>query len=269
ESGVWADDSHLTNYFLQVNEELLCYELAHQVMPRMQTGWTKQVMETETAVWQTLDQHLYTPYFDASVVADTLAALPNNAHLFAGNSLSVRHLDQYGRASAQHLHIYGNRGASGIDGNTSTALGIAAATGQPTVAILGDITFYHDLNGLLPLLAQRRSGTEAEAAKFRSPIPNFTIVLLNNNGGGIFHRLPVRNIEPPFTDLFITPHGFDFSGVSQMYGLAHLRPQSRAEFQAALTASLQGGTPTLIEVQTDGEQDDARRRELNAIVNTR
>ncbi len=254
ENGVWADDSHLTTHFLQVNEELLCYELAHQVTPRMQTEWTKQMMARETAVWQTLDQHLYDPYFDASVVADTVAALPNNAHLFAGNSLAVRHVDQFARPSAQHLHLYGNRGASGIDGNTSTALGIAAASRQPTVALLGDITFFHDLNGLLPI------------ANLQSPISNLTIVLLNNNGGGIFNRLPVRNFEPPFTNLFITPHGLDFSGVIQMYGLAHIRPQSRADFQAALGESIRSGAPTVIEVQTDGVADDDRRRALNALI---
>ncbi len=155
ENGVWADDSHLTTRFLQLNEELLCYELAHLVTPRMSTDWTRQVMATETAVWQTLDQHLYDPYFDASVVADTVAALPDNAQLFIGNSLPIRHVDQWARPSARHLRVFGNRGASGIDGNTSTALGIAAATRLPTVAILGDITFFHDLNGLLPLLKRQ------------------------------------------------------------------------------------------------------------------
>jgi len=100
-----------------------------------------------------------------------------------------------------------------------------------------------------------------------SPFPPVTIVLLNNNGGGIFHRLPVRAIEPPFTDLFITPHGLDFSGVIQMYGLAHIRPQSRAEFQASLRESIRSSTPTVIELQTDGSEDDVRRRELNEIIN--
>ena len=273
ENGVWADDSHLTTTFLRVNEELFCYELAHQITPRMQTGWTKRVMATETAVWRTLDQHLYAPYFDASAIADTVAALPDNTNLFAGNSLAVRHVDQFARPSTQHLHLYGNRGASGIDGNTSTALGIAAASKQPTVALLGDITFYHDLNGLLMLKDEGRRMKDETAVHHspftihHSPFPPVTIVLLNNNGGGIFHRLPVRAIEPPFTDLFITPHGLDFSGVIQMYGLAHIRPQSRAEFQASLRESIRSSTPTVIELQTDGSEDDVRRRELNEIIN--
>ncbi len=254
ESGVWADDSHLTSHFWQLNEELLCYELAHQVTPRLRTAWTQEVMATETAVWQALDQHLYAPYFDASAVADTVAALPDNSQLFVGNSLPIRHVDQWARPSARHLRVFGNRGASGIDGNTSTALGLAAATHLPTVAILGDITFFHDLSGLLPLANRQSSNI------------NFTIVLLNNNGGGIFHRLPVRNIDPPFTGLFITPHNLDFSGVIQMYGLTHLRPQSRADFQAALQNSITSNTPTVIEVQTSGVADDARRREINQIL---
>ncbi|MBE2198680.1 MAG: 2-succinyl-5-enolpyruvyl-6-hydroxy-3-cyclohexene-1-carboxylic-acid synthase [Anaerolinea sp.] len=268
ENGVWADDSHLTTYFLQVNEELLCYELAHQATPRMNTDWTRQVMERETAVWHALDQHLYDPYFDASAAADVLAALPDNTHLFVGNSLPIRHVDQWGRPSTQQLHLYGNRGASGIDGNTSTALGIAAASGQPTVALLGDITFYHDLNGLFMLKEEGRGKKDEAPSSIvnrQSSIGNVTIILLHNNGGGIFHRLPVRSIEPPFTDLFITPHGLDFSGVIQMYGLAHVRPQTRAEFQSALSASLHSSTPTVIELQTNSTADDARRRELMEI----
>ena len=272
ENGLWADDSHLTTHFWQVNEELLCYELAHQLIPRMQTEWTRQVMDRETAVWHTLDQHLYTPYCDASIIADTVATLPDNSHLLVGNSLAVRHVDQFARPSTRHLHLYGNRGASGIDGNTSTALGIAAASRQPTVALLGDITFFHDLNGLLMLKGAGEKGKE-ETAVSHSPLtirpsqfPSMTIVLLNNNGGGIFHRLPVRQIEPPFTDLFLTPHGLDFSGVIQMYGLAHNRPQSRADFQAALAASLHSPTPTVIELQTNSTSDDGRRRALNQLV---
>lgn len=254
ENGVWADDSHLTTLFLQVNEELLCYELAHEVIPRLGTAWTKQVMAVETAVWQTLTSHLYDPYFDAAVVNDVVSNLPDNTHLFAGNSLAVRHLDQFAQPSLRHLHVYGNRGASGIDGNTSTALGIAAAAAQPTVALLGDITFYHDLNGLLAVRGAK------------SAIGNITIVLLNNNGGGIFHRLPVRNIEPPFTELFLTPHGLDFSGVVQMYGLAHVRPNGRAEFQNALMESVTSNTPTVIELQTNSAADDTRRRALIEIT---
>lgn len=271
ENGVWADDSHLTTRFLQLNEELLCYELAHLVTPRMRTDWTRQVMATETAVWQTLDQHLYDPYFDASVVADTVAALPDNAQLFIGNSLPIRHVDQWARPSARHLRVFGNRGASGIDGNTSTALGIAAATRLPTVALLGDITFYHDLNGLLMLkdaggrMKDEATVNHSQFTIYHSQFSSMTIVLLNNNGGGIFHRLPIRNIEPPFTELFITPHGLDFSDVTRMYGLAHLRPQTRAGFQAALNESLRSSTPTVIEVQTNGATDDARRRELNQL----
>ncbi|MCA9969943.1 MAG: hypothetical protein KC425_07000, partial [Anaerolineales bacterium] len=260
-SGAWADDSHRTTWLLQVDETALCLALAPELYPRMHTAWTRQLLATETAVWQALDQHLFDPYFDASVVADTVAALPDGARLFAGNSLPVRHLDQWARPSTRHLLAYANRGASGIDGNVSTALGIGAASSSraPLVALLGDITFYHDLNGLLAVRG-------AAIRNPKSEMGNLTIVLLNNNGGGIFRRLPVQNIEPPFTDLFVTPHGLDFSGVIGMYGLAHERPQSRAAFQAALAASLANDVPTVIEVRTDGEQDEARRREVGRMV---
>jgi 2-succinyl-5-enolpyruvyl-6-hydroxy-3-cyclohexene-1-carboxylate synthase len=97
-------------------------------------------------------------------------------------------------------------GASGIDGQVSTALGIGAATGEHVYAILGDITFYHDMNGLLAI---KRNNVSA------------TFIVINNNGGGIFERLPIREFEPYHTEYFLTPHGLTFEHAAAMYGLEY------------------------------------------------
>jgi 2-succinyl-5-enolpyruvyl-6-hydroxy-3-cyclohexene-1-carboxylate synthase len=188
--------------------------------------------------------------------------------------LPIRHLDQYGRAQAKPLFAYASRGASGIDGNLSTALGIHSIRQQPLVAVVGDITFYHDMNGLLQLASGKFASGQLTTSD--APIahqPPATIVLLNNNGGGIFNRLPVANIDPPFTDLFLTPHGLDFEPVARMYGLDFVRvngePEAasgRDQFRQQFTISIQGNTPRLIEVRTNGKQDDARRKEINQVV---
>lgn len=105
-----------------------------------------------------------------------------------------------GAPKAQPLTVFGNRGASGIDGVTSTALGIAAASDDSLVLITGDVAFYHDMNGLLAIK--------------QHDLNNVTIVLLNNNGGGIFRRLPIAKFEPEFTPLFLTPHDLGFQSCS-------------------------------------------------------
>ena len=98
-----------------------------------------------------------------------------------------------------------------------------------------------------------------------------TIVLLNNDGGSIFRRLPVAKFEPQFTPLFLTPHGLDFSHVAQLYGLHHLRAADHDTFAAVFAQSVNGNIPTIIEVQTDGatdyqHQQAVGQKVLNAIA---
>jgi 2-succinyl-5-enolpyruvyl-6-hydroxy-3-cyclohexene-1-carboxylate synthase len=287
ENGMWADDSHRTTHFIQANETAVCQHLLTRLPQRENVEWVTAVTQTDQRTWQALENALYEPYFDGAVVADVLDLIPPEATLFMGNSLPIRHLDQYGRAQAKPLFAYANRGASGIDGNLSTALGIHAIRQQPLVAVVGDITFYHDMNGLLQVASgkwasgkwQVASGQVAsddlQPATCNLPL---VIVLLNNNGGGIFNRLPVANLDPPFTNLFLTPHGLDFEPAVRMYGLdfvrvngercgSHTAASGRAQFRQQFTISLQSNTPRVIEVRTDGKQDDARRREINQIVN--
>jgi 2-succinyl-5-enolpyruvyl-6-hydroxy-3-cyclohexene-1-carboxylate synthase len=167
----------------------------------------------------------------------------------------VRHLDQFGASTHQPIHIFGNRGASGIDGVTSTALGIAATSDAPLVLITGDVAFYHDMNGLLAIKQHN--------------LRNVTIVLLNNNSGSIFRRLPIAKFEPQFTPLFLTPHDLDFSHVAQLYGLNYICTNERETFQTAFQQSVTGNTPTLIEVQTDGVSDQQHQQAFSQqVVNT-
>mgnify|MGYP001814770512 FL=1 len=190
--------------------------------------------------------------FDGAVVAALLHRLPPQTKLFVGNSLAIRHVDQFGRPLAIPLQLFANRGASGIDGNISTGLGIAAASSGLTVLLVGDLTFYHDNNGLLALQKLIQG--------------QVIIVLLNNNGGGIFRRLPVSQIEPPFEALFLTPHDLDFSHLAAMYGLLHFRAADLNSFKAALESTLAGDSSSIIEVQSDSEKDEQVRQEIISAV---
>jgi 2-succinyl-5-enolpyruvyl-6-hydroxy-3-cyclohexene-1-carboxylate synthase len=249
ESGVWADDLHRTTDFIQADSLEFIAGLYTDEPYRETSEWLGRWLALETAHWQIVGQALNSgDDFDAAFIYDLIEALPSEAHLFVGNSLPIRHVDQFGRPSAKNLHVFGNRGASGIDGNVSTALGVASQTGEPLVLLVGDVTFYHDMNGLF--------------AVKNLDLRNVTIVLMNNNGGGIFNRLPISGYDPAFTDLFIMPHGLNFEHAARLYGLDFVSTERRAEFRQLLSESVGSGRPRIIEVRTDIQHDEMRRKQV-------
>ncbi|MCY4078734.1 MAG: 2-succinyl-5-enolpyruvyl-6-hydroxy-3-cyclohexene-1-carboxylic-acid synthase [Caldilineaceae bacterium] len=254
-SGVWGDDSHRVNSFLQVDEALFCIEVAERCR-RGLGDWGASVLAADERCQQRQEQFLRANWFDVSAVAAAVKALPDDSSLFVGNSLPVRHLDQFSRPDRKRIHVYGNRGASGIDGIVSSALGAAAADrARPSLLIIGDVSFYHDMNGLMAI---RRHGLE-----------NVTVLLLNNGGGGVFRRLPIAEDSARFEKLFLTPTGLDFSRAASLYGLAYrcIHEQERITLDEALCASIHDGGPTVIEVRTDGARDEQLRRKLIQSLN--
>ncbi len=256
-NGVWADDSHRTTWFLQADEAETCRQLTARLQPRPLSDWADQLLTIEAKTWQKIATAMQDIYFDGAIVVDVVKNLPDDSVLVIGNSLPVRHLDQWARPYPKNIRVFGNRGASGIDGNISTSLGVAAAAGQPVTLIVGDITFYHDMNGLLAASSEWQVVSTSHQQPATS---NLTIVILNNNGGGIFRRLPVSQIEPPFTDLFLTPHGLEFEHVARLYGLDYTRVDNRQAFREVFTQSKP--TPHIIEVVTNGRSDQEKRLEI-------
>jgi 2-succinyl-5-enolpyruvyl-6-hydroxy-3-cyclohexene-1-carboxylate synthase len=144
--------------------------------------------------------------------------------------------------------IYFNRGANGIDGTLSTALGVAHATHRPTVLYTGDLALLHDQNGFL-------------AARELPKGASLTIVLINNNGSGIFEHLPISQFNPPFERFFATPQNVDFEKLAALYGLDYRRPATWPEFSKALLPLPKRGI-RLIELRTDRKRDAAFRSKL-------
>jgi 2-succinyl-5-enolpyruvyl-6-hydroxy-3-cyclohexene-1-carboxylate synthase len=248
ENGVWADDTHQTTHFWQCAVAGADGLLAQSVPTRLTSDWLAGWQGVEQAAWDKTEAYLAEHFFDATAVSLLLQTLPPHTNLLIGNSLPIRHVDQFGRAQGKPLTLFGNRGASGIDGTISTAVGIASLDpSRPTVLLVGDVTFYHDLNGLLALR--------------QNNIQNLSILLLNNGGGGIFNRLPVATYEPAFTPLFRTPHHLQFAHAAALFGLGYVQVHGRD----SLLEALQGdwlAQPTLLEVVTDNQGDEAKRRGL-------
>jgi 2-succinyl-5-enolpyruvyl-6-hydroxy-3-cyclohexene-1-carboxylate synthase len=214
-------------------------------------GWTERVMAAESRYWEAVDEFDADGLMEGDVVAAAADDAPDPATVFVSNSMPVRDLDRFARPRAADLTVLGNRGASGIDGVTSSALGAGSATDDPLVLITGDLAYYHDSNGLLAL---ERCGVDA------------TVVLLNNDGGGIFHMLPIEAFDPPFTGQFKTPHGLDFAPTGDTYDLEFYRVETLSAFRDAYGQSLDSPGTQVIEVRTDAERSHRERERLEERV---
>ncbi|OXS13555.1 2-succinyl-5-enolpyruvyl-6-hydroxy-3-cyclohexene-1-carboxylic-acid synthase [Zobellella denitrificans] len=158
--------------------------------------------------------------------------------LMVGNSMAARLLNMAGSPGPGPTRVMANRGASGIDGLIATAYGFAQSGAEPTTLVLGDISALHDLNSL--------------ALLGRSRVP-LVLILLNNNGGGIFNLLPVPEEDGLLEEYYRLPHGLDFARAAALFGLSYAAPASLAEFDRTYRRALDGGA-TLIEVRVPERQ---------------
>ena len=164
--------------------------------------------------------------------------------------MPIRDLDAFGHPRDESARVFANRGASGIDGVVSTAFGIASQVEGPTVCVIGDVAFFHDQNGLL-------WSRENDA--------RVVFVLIDNDGGGIFHRLPISEHEPHFTRFFATPHGFGFEHAAKAQGV-DFRDSEIGEFGSSLAEALVSGETSIVRVRTDRETNHRRRLEVEEAV---
>ncbi|MEU0569192.1 2-succinyl-5-enolpyruvyl-6-hydroxy-3-cyclohexene-1-carboxylic-acid synthase [Nonomuraea sp. NPDC005983] len=180
---------------------------------------------------------------------DLVDALPNGALLFCGSSMPIRDLDQAMRPR-RGIRLLANRGASGIDGLVSTAMGAALAHNGPSYALLGDLSFLHDQNGLI--------------LGPREPRPDLCLVVVNNDGGGIFSLLPQAGLRDPFERVFGTPHGVDLGYAVAATGT----PYALVEDLSDLPKSMRGEGPRVVEVRTDREANVAVHARLRDAAHT-
>ena len=162
--------------------------------------------------------------------------MPHEGQILVANSMSIRDMDYFWATGRSQAMVYGNRGTNGIDGTVSTALGLST-NGKPTVMVTGDLSFFHDLNGL---------------AIGKTHGMNLTIILHNNDGGGIFQYLPQKGTDD-FDYLFNTPQGIDYSGLATMYGLDYVKVTTNAELELAMKQYIGTEGIHIIEVPTSKE----------------
>jgi 2-succinyl-5-enolpyruvyl-6-hydroxy-3-cyclohexene-1-carboxylate synthase len=195
-------------------------------------------------------------WFEGAVFAALAQILPDGATLFAGNSMPVRDLDSFFPAIDRDVRLFANRGANGIDGVASTALGMAAVQSGPVVLVVGDLSFYHDMNGLL-------------AAKLHAL--DATIVVLDNDGGGIFSFLPQASVVPHdrFEQLFGTPTGLDPARVAALYDAEFIRPESPDALAEDLAAAVLRPGLKIVAIRTERAENVRQHRAIWDGVATR
>ena len=209
--------------------------------------WVAAGRSVRAAIDEVLDEAA--TLTEPGVARDVTAALPGGAALAVASSMPIRDVDLT-MHPRDGLRVVANRGVSGIDGFVSTAIGVATVHDGPTWALAGDLSLLHDVNGLLT-----------------GPGADLTVVVVNNDGGGIFSLLPQGGLAPPtFERLFGTPHGVDLVAVARAYGVAAERIASPADLAAALARAPDG--VTVLEVRTDRETNAVLHRRLSEVAAT-
>jgi 2-succinyl-5-enolpyruvyl-6-hydroxy-3-cyclohexene-1-carboxylate synthase len=215
------------------------------------SGWLRSWRTADTSVANAVAAELGEELSEPLVAARLGEWLAPGVTLFCASSMPIRDLELYLPAAQPLARVRSNRGANGIDGTVSSAFGVAAAGDGPVVLLIGDVALAHDLGGLL---AARRLGLE------------LTIVVLNNDGGGIFHFLPISRETDVFEEHIATPHGLDFGHAAALYGLNHERPRTAGELREALTRSIGSGTTTIIEIAVDRRRNHMLHRRLTGVA---
>jgi 2-succinyl-5-enolpyruvyl-6-hydroxy-3-cyclohexene-1-carboxylate synthase len=276
--GAWHDPDRAIAELVVGDPGAVCSALAAHLGSAAGSDWLDGWLAADAAARWALDGMLDADDAPSEprVARDLSAALPQGSALVVASSMPVRDLDQF-LAPREGIRIIANRGASGIDGFVSTALGVALARGTavadassapvpgtegggafggpvggPTVALAGDLSLLHDANGFL--LSPDVERIDA------------TFVVVDNDGGGIFHFLPQAAFPGSFERVFGTPHGRDLAQLAAFHHLGYRRVDTAAALTSAVQDATDAGGLQLVHVRTDRRANVDLHRQLTAAV---
>jgi 2-succinyl-5-enolpyruvyl-6-hydroxy-3-cyclohexene-1-carboxylate synthase len=222
---------------------LLAWTPATALDPDWLAAWRAADDAASAAIATVLGDRLSEP-----LVAARLGEwLPRDATLFVASSMPIRDVELFFGAGELAPRVLSSRGANGIDGTVSSAFGAAAAQDGPVVLLTGDVALAYDIGGLL---AARRLGLA------------LTIVVLNNDGGGIFHFLPVSGEADAFEEHVATPHGLEFERAAELYGCGYQLCTTVSDLRRAVELSIAAAGTAIIEVRTNRAENLALHRRL-------
>ncbi len=217
--------------------------------PRADPAWLASWRDADARAAAAIDGVLGDELSEPRVARELGARLPASATLFVASSMPVRDVEGYTAVRDDPPRVLCNRGSNGIDGTVSSAFGAAAVAEGPVILLIGDVALAHDVGGLL---AARRLGL------------SLTIVLLHNDGGGIFEFLPVAGERDAFEEHIATPHGLDYAHAAALYGCAYERVDTVDALRDALDRELAAPGTAIVEVRTERVANLALHRALAA-----
>ena len=242
------DPAHRVTHSIEANILDFCASLvriATEDPPAVDASWTASWREASEEVGRGLDGILSGEPNEPLVARNVSRYLLQDHGLVVASSMPVRDLDTYAAADGAPVPVAANRGASGIDGTVATAAGFARGLGRPVTLLIGDLALLHDLNSL---------------AMLRDV--HVIVVVVNNDGGGIFSFLPIATHEEFFEPYFGTPQGVGFEAAAKMFGLAYELPGTMEDFVEAYGSACSRSSSTLIEIDTDRKENVSVHRRL-------
>ena len=240
-----VNPSLTTTIHVMASVEVFLWEMSLGISVAQDLEYVRVWQQIESNSREQLDKVQEEPnLFEGRTIHMLQQMMSDEGQLLVANSMSIRDMDYFWATGRSQAMVYGNRGTNGIDGTVSTALGLST-NGKPTVMLTGDLSFFHDMNGL---------------AIGKTQGMNLTIILHNNDGGGIFQYLPQKGTDD-FDYLFNTPQGIDYSGLATMYGLDYVKVTTNAELEQAMQQYIGTEGIHLIEVPTSKESS----RELHKV----
>jgi len=253
-AGVWPDPLHAATVMVHADADAVVAAMqARMGSVGRSHAWLESWTSRSRRVRRALATRLAgeTRIFEGKIVTDTLAALPDDAVLHVGNSMPVRDLDTFAAAELRDVRVACNRGANGIDGVVSAALGAAAVSRRPVALVVGDLSFLHDA-GALQIAARHRIDA--------------TIVVVSNDGGGVFSFMPEAGYGDVFERCFGTPHGLDLAAIAGACGAAVERVERMEALEAVVASACRRPGISVIEVPSSRVANVALHREYVAVA---
>lgn len=238
--GAWHDPDGVVSARIDANPRAVLSALRAEHRAAGDPAWLERWRSADGAAAGAISDALGTELNEPRIAAELVAALASDTTLFVASSMPIRDVETFAAARDGGPRVLSNRGANGIDGTVAAALGAAAAGEGPVVLHIGDVALAYDLSALL---SARRLQLD------------LTIVLINNDGGGIFHFLPVAGQADAFEEHIATPHGLDFAQAAALYGARHALVQDVASLRAELEHSIATGGIMIIEATTNRDEN--------------
>jgi 2-succinyl-5-enolpyruvyl-6-hydroxy-3-cyclohexene-1-carboxylate synthase len=248
----WLDPQHAASGRMVADPELVLGALADAIDVMVDESWLRAWNQADAVARRAIDAVVdgWEEPFEGRIARDVVRASPSGTSLVIASSMPVRDVESFAGAR-DDVTFHANRGVNGIDGFTSTVLGVAAGSEAPTVALVGDLCFLHDANGLLGAATR---GLDA------------VFVVVDNRGGGIFSFLPQAEIPEHFEELFGTPQTIDVAALAAVHGVPVTDVTASGALEPALLAALERGGVNVVRVRTDRAANVARHREVWSAV---